>query len=118
MGHGITGELRLQWQNTALQTQDTIAQLGICDGDYVYILVMCRPSFALVTDNAEVLDCGHIVRVCQDYHSSWGWATAFAASGTESLSIRLGPTAPSNMNVTDYFIGAMPDRMFKANSSQ
>lgn len=105
-----------------LQADDTLMQVGLSDGAALTLVRLVGPRFELATDNIEVCESGSLARVSPAHRTGWGWATAFAtvseSQGVESLSIRLGATAGPEANVTDYFIGALPEELFTAATSQ
>lgn len=113
-----SGLVRLAWRSSVMRTDETVAKLGIEDGDHVYLVQVAQPHFDVVTSNAEAIEDGCVVRVLEDHRWTWGWAAAFTAPGVKSLSVRLGRTADEGANVTDYFIGALPDTFFKAQCCQ
>lgn len=116
--YGLTGHLQLAWRTSVLHMDEAVAKLGVRDGDHVYLVHAVQPHFDIVTANAEAIVEGGAVRVLEDKRWTWGWAAAFTAPGVRSLSVRLGPTADADANVTDYFIGVLPDNFFKAHSCQ
>lgn len=105
-----------------LQADETLLQAGVTDGAALTLVRLVGPRFELATDNIEVCKDGSVARVDAAHRTGWGWATAFATvsetQGVETLSVRLGPTAGLEANVTDYFIGALPEELFTEATSQ
>lgn len=105
-------------QGAVLQAEDTLLKSGVGDGAVLTLVRLAGPRFQLITQNVEITDGGAGVRVAASSRSGWGWATAFASEGVESITISLGRTASREANVTDYFIGALPEEFFQPATSQ
>jgi len=101
-----------------LQMDDILTKVGIRDGDELTLVHLRRPVFDLVTANAEAVDDGESVKVRESQRWGWGWAAGFVPANFDTLSVRLGPTAVAETNVTDYFIGALPEDNFEESTSQ
>lgn len=103
---------QLVWAGQVLHRGDRLMSAGVRDGSVLHVVYIKHLYFDLVTSNAEKIDRGAGVRVAAPSRNEWGWCTALLPRGITEMSVEIGATGLQSANVTDYFVGVLPERDF------